>query len=694
MRRFGLLHPVALVLSLSLAGCGGDDDPAGTGGAGGSTGGTSGGGSGGTAGGGSGDQTAPDFSGATSATAKSETRIELVWDAANDETSPASRIAYAVYASTTPGGQDFTKPLSISPAGATGALMSGLDPSSTYHFVVRARDEAGNEDANATERSASTPDQSEPRFAGVTKLNAKTSRSLLVEWKPARDKGSNEAEISYRVYVATATGEQNFATPTFETAPGETSALIKTGVDPLTDYYVVVRAVDADGNTEDNIVELTTKTPEGVPPAFLGVRQIIAQPEGIKLYWTPATDIVTEQANIVYEIYQATAAAGEKFDTPTYVTEPAAISYLVTGLTPGQRYYYIVRARDSAGNVDGNTVEVTARAIGDEDKTAPNFAGVTSVTGTSPSTLLASWSAADDDQTAPGRIVYDVYVSDTSGAQSFATPSLTTTGATSIVIAGLPPQATRYVVVRARDESGNFTQNLVEQSGATLANPSADTTAPTWGSGPNLVAPNGQPFRLDVSVGAASDNTYAAADIRYHVCAEPIENDCLGAQFTKHIRATTGWGATSVNLTGLLSRTRYFVYARAEDRSGNLETGNHGDSETTATSYVADILPFLRDRCNSCHNFSHLRLVDVPGGYVDPIYGAIKLVDPGDPELSLLYRKVNPLGYQVAPFSAGTPNTYSGSQEPRDGSGLSFTPLSGAEDGAIRDWILQGASSN
>jgi hypothetical protein len=76
---------------------------------------------------------------------------------------------------------------------------------------------------------------------------------------------------------------------------------------------------------------------------------------------------------------------------------------------------------------------------------------------------------------------------------------------------------------------------------------------------------------------------------------------------------------------------------------------------------------------------------------VDPEKGTLTLVNPGNPELSLLYRRLNPPGLQASPFSAATPNNYSGPQEPRDGSGQYVFPLSGAEDGAIRDWIKQGA---
>jgi hypothetical protein len=254
----------------------------------------------------------------------------------------------------------------------------------------------------------------------------------------------------------------------------------------------------------------------------------------------------------------------------------------------------------------------------------------------------------------------------------------------------LPPQAKRFVVVRARDESGNSASNKVEASGTTLENPNTDDTPPVWGTGPLLSTVDSFPYQLTVSWTAAND-AHPATDIRYHVCAEPLESRCVGAAFMNNVRATSDWGETSLAIDNLLSRTQYFVYVRAEDLSGNVELGSHSATRNTLTSWVKDVQPILTAKCLSCHDFGIARLVNVLGGYVDPDLGTLSLVSPGAPELSLLYRRLNPLGLQASPFSAATPNNYSGPQEPRDGSGQYVFPLSGAEDGAIRDWITQGA---
>jgi hypothetical protein len=102
------------------------------------------------------------------------------------------------------------------------------------------------------------------------------------------------------------------------------------------------------------------------PPVFAGLRSAttcIPGPTGggstssYHLVWDPAKDNVTPSAKIVYEIYQATKPGGENFSTPTYTTPPGAASFDTPQLPTDNTFYFVVRARDRAGNEDSNTVE-------------------------------------------------------------------------------------------------------------------------------------------------------------------------------------------------------------------------------------------------------------------------------------------------------------------------------------------------
>jgi len=70
---------------------------------------------------------------------------------------------------------------------------------------------------------------------------------------------------------------------------------------------------------------------------------------------------VTASSAIVYDISVATAA-GAPF-AATYTTAAGATSYVVGGLTAHIDYYFVVRARDAAGNRDANIVEAVTHEL-------------------------------------------------------------------------------------------------------------------------------------------------------------------------------------------------------------------------------------------------------------------------------------------------------------------------------------------
>ena len=705
-RKLTSVARVASIVAIGCiaAACGGDDDSDGgsSGGAGGSSagsGGQGGGGQGGASGGGSGgqggsgqggtgakDNTAPQFAGVTDAQPSGDNAVRVSWDAATDNVSDAARIVYRVY-SGVGGAVDYSRPIATSLPGATSISVGGL-AIDTFTYAVRAVDEAGNEDDNVVTLDATTTDTTAPTFAGVTGATAVTSTSVLAQWKPATDNGDPSFKIRYRVFVSTTSDGHDFSNPDLETGPGATSATV-TNVLADQELFVVVRAVDTSLNADSNLRVVSTMTPEGTPPTFAGAASATASGTEIALSWSPAADAVTASSEIVYYIYQATTQGGQNLVSPSFITDPGATSYTVSGLTPDTDYYFIVRARDLVGNIDNNVREVTAKTEG-PDTTAPVFGGIESVTSDTPTTLALSWTAATDDRSAGSAIVYDVYVGSSAGVDT-TTPALTTRpGQTDVLLTGLSPSTERFVVVRARDEAGNADGNGVEMSGTTLDNPSGDTTPPVLPGGLTATQVPSEPSWLLVGWAPATDDTYAAADIRYHVCVGADASACAGAAFFDNLYATSAFGASSVFVEGLVSRTDYVVYVRAEDKSGNVSTDDQFVAGTTATSFSTDLLPLIAARCNACHNYQYSTTVNVDSPYTDATEGLLKLVKPGDAVNSYLYRKVRAPGETGTPFSMTVPNVYDGDPMPSDGTGV----IDPSDEVALRDWIEQGAFDN
>jgi len=111
----------------------------------------------------SGDTTPPTFAGLQSAYACTPgpermgetTPYTLTWQAATDDVTPSSQIVYDVFVAHTSGGEDFSHPTWTTPPGVTTYTTPGLP--GTNYFVVRARDQAGNEDQNKVEREGVDP---------------------------------------------------------------------------------------------------------------------------------------------------------------------------------------------------------------------------------------------------------------------------------------------------------------------------------------------------------------------------------------------------------------------------------------------------------------------------------------------------------------------------------------------------------
>ncbi len=79
------------------------------------------------------------------------TPYTLTWQAATDDVTPSSEIVYDVFLAYTHGSEDFSHPTWTTPPGVTTYKTPNLPSEGTY-FVVRARDEVGNEDQNKVER--------------------------------------------------------------------------------------------------------------------------------------------------------------------------------------------------------------------------------------------------------------------------------------------------------------------------------------------------------------------------------------------------------------------------------------------------------------------------------------------------------------------------------------------------------------
>ncbi|MDG6220961.1 MAG: hypothetical protein QCI38_05885, partial [Candidatus Thermoplasmatota archaeon] len=114
-----------------------------------------------------------------------------------------------------------------------------------------------------------------------------------------------------------------------------------------------------------------------VAPSFAGLQSVVDRQRGgqLLLSWNDATDTTTApgvQSDITYRIYRDTTENVRV--EPTYLWQTVTTTtFLDTGLTNGQTYWYIVKAVDGAGNVDGARI-VRLSGIPTRENTAPSLA--------------------------------------------------------------------------------------------------------------------------------------------------------------------------------------------------------------------------------------------------------------------------------------------------------------------------------
>jgi len=97
------------------------------------------------------DSIPPTFGGLTLVSNLTSTSVQLFWYPATDNVTPATGIVYLIYQATAPGGETYTEATYTTAPGATSYIVNGLAPGTTYYFVVRAMDAAGNMDSNTIE---------------------------------------------------------------------------------------------------------------------------------------------------------------------------------------------------------------------------------------------------------------------------------------------------------------------------------------------------------------------------------------------------------------------------------------------------------------------------------------------------------------------------------------------------------------
>ncbi len=299
-----------------------------------------------------------------------------------------------------------------------------------------------------------------------------------------------ENVISYNVYFGTSVADVLAANGDSDLFLGnQTGATFSPeGLSKGTTYYWRVDTVHSKGESTGTVWAFTTVQP-GAPDQVTDpspADEAVDVELNMVLAWGVAQDATS------YDVYLGTDA----FEVAVATTQNASFqgNQVSTMFAPDhnfaedEQHYWRVDARNDEGVARGEVWSFHATERG----SAPFFGGLAGALSLGATTVHVFWKAATDDKDLSSEVIYNVYVSTTSGGHDFSSPSFTTQAGetaanlTSSDAAAIVAGATVYLVVRAVDTEGQEDTNAVEVS-ATLQSSSnqvfVDVAASSGGTG-------------------------------------------------------------------------------------------------------------------------------------------------------------------------------------------------------------------
>jgi hypothetical protein len=207
----------------------------------------------------------PAFGGVASVSPASATALLVTWPPATDPATSPEQMRYAIYLAQHSMGESYAAAPFAQVVGQTSTVLTGLAAGTTYYVVVRATDEAGAQDQNTHELSATAEADTEaPTFAGALTAIPYRSCQALLSWPAASDAKTAPPGMQYQIYLADglvdagslvdggavidASLALDAGAPLATTPYGVTSITVTVPATDTPDHVFAVVAVDAAGN--------------------------------------------------------------------------------------------------------------------------------------------------------------------------------------------------------------------------------------------------------------------------------------------------------------------------------------------------------------------------------------------------------------------------------------------------------------
>ncbi len=334
-------------------------------------------------------------------------------------------------------------------------LVSGLSPSTTYHYRVRSKDAAGNEKVGTDSKftTSAVVDTQPPTVPTNLAASAVSSSQINLTWTASTD------NVGVARYLVFRNGSQVGMTPA--------TNFSDTGLSPLTTYTYTVAAQDAAGNTsaQSSSTQATTLlAPDTTPPI---VSMTSPAPNSTVSGTSTGISATANDPVVTGQINSGVASVQFLLDGTPFGAAVTSTPYSLlwdTTMAMNGLHTLAATAVDGAGNA--TTSPSITIDVNNLDATPPSVPTNLAATSTSSSQINLSWTASTDPDNTPSQLAYGVYRNGTWVAT-------TTPGTTSFSDTGLTASTTYTYTVSAQDLAGNTSDQSAAASATTLAASSA-----------------------------------------------------------------------------------------------------------------------------------------------------------------------------------------------------------------------------
>ncbi|WP_455393163.1 fibronectin type III domain-containing protein [[Eubacterium] cellulosolvens] len=491
-------------------------------------------------------------------------------------------------------------------------MVTGLAPTTTYYFAVKARDERPNWGwVSNSDHNTTLPDPDIVPPAAVSDLVAEnpSDTTINLTWTAVGDDGNNGIATSYDIRYSTLSitdGTWSSATEcTNEPLPNSTGTIEHfqvTGLPPNTKYYFAIKVADETPRWSglSNIASNTTLTSMDTTPPGQITDLTTSQPSSISvvLTWTAPGDNgnsgTVSGYDIRYSIEPITDALwGISSRCNNYPTPKSAGQeqvYTVTGLISSTKYYFAVKAFDERPNYGLLSNIANATTLSSSDTTPP--AGITNLAGSaiSSNSVKLTWTAPGDDGTTGTVTGYDIRYSTTqindsvwADATQVADEPLPQPASApeTFTVTGLFAGTKYYFAIKSYDERPNY--SILSNIASATTYSSDDSIAPAKID--DLAVAETSETTATLTWTAVGDDGKTGSATAYELRFEKSEINDLSWRFATKIMGLPQPKPAGENetflVTGLDPNTEYFFAMKAADEAPNWSPLSNSASGTT-----------------------------------------------------------------------------------------------------------------